>query len=458
LIGSQDVKAGLGELGGELKNMAAQLGVAVNTEYSAPLLPKSYLPQPALPARTVHLAIPTAWPSTPAEMISADDLADLIFLLEAYLGGRTREPRVGAATALATPQAPVRPATPPSPEAILKALVETYGVSGHEQAVHEAILRLLPPGVKTETDAAGNIILHWVSSASKGPSILVVAHQDEIGFVVHSILSDGRLELETKGGGESGYFLGHPALVHTSGGMRPGVIELPAGWDKTGFKWPDDRTAMFHMDVGARNPQQVEQLAIKAGDFVTIPKEYRPLLGTHANGRSFDDRVGCSALISAAWALKPNLANRNVTFVWSTGEEVGLEGAAEVAKNLAAQGKAPDFVFAVDTFVSSDSPLELKRFADAKLGHGFVVRAVDNSNVVPRALAERVVAMAKKAGIPVQYGVTGGGNDGSAFLRYGTTDVALGWPLRYSHSAAEVIDTRDLDALARIVETVARAW
>jgi len=458
VIGSQDPKAELTGLGAELKNVAAQNGIEVNLDHSAPLLPKSYLPQPALPARTVHLAIPTAWPSTPAEIIDADDLADLISLLGAYVGGRAREPKVSPAAALASPVTPTRPGSAPAPEAILKDLVEIYGVSGHEQAVREAILRLLPTWAKTETNTAGNIILRWASSSDKRPSILVVAHQDEIGFVVHSVLPDGRLELETKGGGESAYFLGHPALVHTAGGIRPGAIELPAGWEKPGFKWPDDRTTMFHMDVGARTPQQAEQLGIKAGDFITIPKKYRPLLGTRANGRSFDDRVGCSALIAAAWALGPNLRDRNITFVWSTGEEIGLEGAAEVAKNLAAQGKPPDYVFAVDTFVSSDSPLESKRFADAQVGQGFVIRAVDNSNIVPRNLVERVVTMAKKAGIAVQYGVTGGGNDGAAFLRYGSTDVALGWPLRYSHSAAEVIDSRDLDALARIVATVAREW
>ena len=60
--------------------------------------------------------------------------------------------------------------------------------------------------------------------------------------------------------------------------------------------------------------------------------------------------------------------------------------------------------------------------------------------------------------IPAQYGVTSGGNDGSTFIRYGSIDVALGWPLRYSHSPAEVIDTRDVDALARILAVVAKSW
>lgn len=458
LVGTQDPQAALAGFAAVLKELAGRDNIAINSDFSAPLLPRSYLPQPPLPQRTVHLSIPAAWPSTPAEMIDGNDLADLVSLLGAYLGGQSREAKVTAAGAIPNSLPPARPHASPGTESILRPLVEAYGVSGHETAVHETVLRLLPSWAKTETDAAGNVILRWSSSAASAPRILVVAHQDEIGFVVHSILPDGRLELETKGGGDSAYFLGHAALVHTSSGIRPGVIELPAGWDKPGFKWPDDRTTMFHMDAGARNPQEAEQLGIKVGDFVTIPKKYRPLLGTRAIGRSFDDRVGCSALVLATWALGPDLKNRNLTFVWSTGEEVGLEGAAAVAKNLAAQGAAPDYVFAVDTFVSSDSPLESKRFADARVGHGFVVRAVDNSNIVPRALAAKVVALAKTNSIPVQYGVTGGGNDGSAFLRYGSTDVALGWPLRYSHSPAEIIDTRDLDALAHIVTAVARGW
>jgi putative aminopeptidase FrvX len=197
---------------------------------------------------------------------------------------------------------------------------------------------------------------------------------------------------------------------------------------------------------------------VKAGDTVTIAKVYRPLLGTRANGRSFDDRVGCAALISAVWALGGPLKGRDVTLVWSTREEIGLVGAAELAKRLYTDGRIPDYVFAVDTFVSSDSPLESKRFADAVLGKGFVVRAVDNSNIVPHELVEKLVKLARANQIPVQYGVTGGGNDGSAFTRYGSVDIAIGWPLRYSHSPGEVIDTRDLDALARIVAVVARNW
>jgi putative aminopeptidase FrvX len=71
---------------------------------------------------------------------------------------------------------------------------------------------------------------------------------------------------------------------------------------------------------------------------------------------------------------------------------------------------------------------------------------------------DRVVALAKESKIAAQYGVTGGGNDGSVFTRYGSVDVAMGWPLRYAHSPAEVIDLEDLDALGKIVEAIARKW
>ena len=139
---------------------------------------------------------------------------------------------------------------------------------------------------------------------------------------------------------------------------------------------------------------------MKTGDFVTIPKQYRKLMGRRAAARAFDDRVGCTALVAATWALGPNLKGRDVTFIWSTSEELGLEGAAAAAKNMDADGNTPDYVFAVDTFVSADSPLESKRFGDALLGQGFVVRAVDNSNVVPRDLVERVVSMARSGEFP----------------------------------------------------------
>jgi putative aminopeptidase FrvX len=460
LLGLPEAGETLTGFAADLRKLADESKISLTTDYSAPLLPSGYLPAPALPARRAHLGIATAWSMTPAEMIDSSELFNLFSLLQVYAQGTPATPGPGREARVTGNSAPEKPSTAPPAAEILRELVETYGVSGHEGAVRDAVSRLLPPWAKTETDESGNLILRIAtpSAGTKTARILVVAHMDEIGFEVRGTSADGRLEVEWRGGGELAFFAGHAALVHSANGIHPGVMELPNGWDQPGFEWPRGRGLALRVDVGARTRADAEQLGIHAGDWVTVPKKYRRLAGTRANGRSFDDRVGCAALIAAAWTLGPNLKDRDVTFLWSTGEEEGLLGAAAAAKRLAAEERAPEYVFAVDTFVSSDSPLESKRFADAVLGKGFVVRAIDNSNVVPRKLVERVVALAHASQIPVQYGVTGGGNDGSAFVRYGSIDVALGWPLRYSHSPAEVIDTRDLNALARIVAAIAKAW
>jgi putative aminopeptidase FrvX len=448
-------------LGADLKQLASMNKIPFATDYSAAMIPPGYLPPPPMPAKWAHIGIATAWPDTPAEVVNTADLNGLVAILRTYaegtLGGmiEVRLDDIGGREGNWRPYL----GTPPIPF-ILEKLVESYGISEHEEPVRSAVKRLLPDWAKPETDAAGNLLLHFgkAPASAKTPRIFIVAHMDEIGFVVKSISKDGRLEVEWRGNGDISFYAGHPALVHAANGDHDAIMELPNQWDEPNFTWPKESERAIRVDAGARTPDEVAKLGIKPGDTVTIPKAYRPLLGTRANGRSFDDRVGCTALISAVWALGGPLKDRDVTFVWSTGEEMGLVGAAALAKRLAAEGRVPDYVFAVDTFVSSDSPLESKRFADAQLGKGFVIRAVDNSNMVPRDAVEKLVKLARANQIPVQYGVTGGGNDGSAFVRYGSVDIALGWPLRYSHSPAEVIDTRDLDALARIVATIARSW
>jgi putative aminopeptidase len=475
---------GLSQTAGELSGLAADLKrladtnkIPFATDYSADITPAGYLPPVGFPAEWVHIGIAIGWPDTPAETIDRLDFVALPNLLCPYVQGKPRPPDkhdpLWPGTWLSAGVAPRKPKRPELQEA-LRNLVETYSASGHEQSMRDAIKDLLPGWAKPETDDAGNLILR-VGTAPDGvrtPKILVVAHMDEIGFWVKSISGDGKLVVETLGGMDLSFYEGHPVLVHTSGGERQGVIELPNGWDEQNFKWPAESDQTIRVDVGARSAKEAADFGIHVGDSITIPKQYRPLLGTRANGRSFDDRVSDTALISAVWALQEGppgrrlgepggsgpLKDRDVAFVWSTGEEIGLVGAGALAKRLAAEGRTPDYVFAVDTFVSSDSPLESKRYADAELGRGFAVRAVDSSNIAPHELVEKVVKLARANQIPVQFGVTSGGNDGATFVPYGAVDIALGWPLRYSHSPAEVVDTRDVDALARIVAVIARSW
>ena len=449
--------AGSDSLTEKFKALAAAEKIEVQSIGAAPPRIAGYVKGASLPKQFVELGLPLLWPVTPAEIANAEDAGNTQRLLEGYLGIAKSGGGTGGSGFSGSERNDIQ------------ALTEVYGASGHEEAVRKVVVNRLPVWAQKNvtTDAAGNLVLHvgGEQKNAKTPRIALVAHLDEIGYEVKRIEDDGRLRVDVVGGGYPQYFLGHVVLVHKKDGSRAGgVLELPQGWEKPGFEFPSSMRSMddpARVYLGTKSKEETEKLGIAAGDFVTIPKQYRPLLGTRANARSFDDRVGCAALIRAVHSLgeeAPHLDGRDVTFVWSTEEEVGLKGAAAFAEQAAKEGRTPDFVFAIDTFVSADSPLESKRFGDAEIGKGFVVRALDNSNIVPLEFVDRVVKLAKANSIPMQYGVTGGGNDGAVFTRFGSVDVALGWPLRYSHSPAEVIDTKDLDALGKIVAVIAKQW
>jgi len=331
-------------------------------------------------------------------------------------------------------------------EAALRTLVEPYGVSGMEAPVREAVRRLLPAWARPQVDSAGNL---WVTVGRGEPTVVLVAHLDEVGFEVTAIGEDGTLDVVRRGGFFPWLWAGRPALVHGGRLPVPGVFQpldtaVAAGED-----------SVLRVDVGATTRRQVESLGIRIGHTVTSPKEYVRLAGERATARSFDDRVGSAAQVMALRRLDPDRLPHTVIFLWSVREEIGLEGARAAARAL---GLRAARVHAIDTFVSADSPLEPRNFAVAPLGQGPVARALDNSSVTPPALLDSLVALAGSRGIPLQVGATNGGNDGSVFAEFGVPNVPIGWPLRYSHSPVELVDLRDVAQLAELVQAVAERW
>jgi putative aminopeptidase FrvX len=334
-------------------------------------------------------------------------------------------------------------------ERVLSALVGSYGVSGMEEPVRAAVQRMLPQWARPETDTAGNL---WLTLGKGEPTVVFVAHLDEIGFTVTGIRQDGSLELAPAGGFFPSLWEAKPALVHTGTATIPGVfMPRDSTADSALKRTPPDLRA----DVGTASRNETAALGIRVGHTLTMPKHYVRLAGSRATARSFDDRVGSTAQILAVRRLDPARLRHRVIFVWSVREEIGLDGAQAAAKAL---GLRPIRVHAIDTFVSADSPIEPQNFAVAPLGRGAVARALDNSSVTPPARLDSLIALARSRGIPLQVGTTNGGNDGSVFGDYGVPDVPIGWPLRYSHSPAETIDLRDVVSLADMIRVVAERW
>src|SRR5947208_14205993 len=83
----------------------------------------------------------------------------------------------------------------------------------------------------------------------------------------------------------------------------------------------------LRVDIGTASRAATLARGVRPGQTVTMPKRYTRLAGTRATGRSFDDRVGCTALLLALRRLDRAKLRHQVVFILSVREEVGVEGA-----------------------------------------------------------------------------------------------------------------------------------
>lgn len=332
------------------------------------------------------------------------------------------------------------------------AIADLPGVAGHEHLVREAVLAALPDWARRAAvvDSMGNVV---VAAGPNRDSVAFIAHMDEVGFEVADIRSDGRVGLRTRGGAVIPSWEGVPAYLHfdPTASARAGEplrgVFVPR--DSARVKSPGNTlTAWFGLDSA-----RLVARGVRPGMSLTAYKRAARLAGTRITGRASDDRSGSTALLFAIRRVNPDSLPRKVFFVWSVQEEGGLNGARYFGDSY---GRTLQRVYSIDTFVSSDTPLESPHFAFAPLGSGAVLRGLDNGSLVPRRERDRIIQIARAQSIALQVGTTFGSTDGSAIQAWGPPNIGLSWPGRYSHGPAEVLDLKDLDALVRLIAALAK--
>ncbi|MEW5900677.1 MAG: M20/M25/M40 family metallo-hydrolase [Acidobacteriota bacterium] len=332
-----------------------------------------------------------------------------------------------------------------SPWHLLRCLVMIPGISGQEGKVIEVIQAAIPPELKPQRDAENNV---WFTAGKGSPHLLFVAHADELGFTVAEITMLGTVKLKGRAGFLPQVCEARPFVIHTRTGQVNGIL-LPRPDFYTQAAQPFNPET-YELYVGASTDLEARDLGIKEGDQVIFKKAIVDLGPGLMATRAVDDRAGCAALLAAALAVDwSRIKDRTITFAWSVEEEIGLFGAQAMASAI-----KPDYVFAVDTFVSSDSPLENKRFGYAQIGRGAVLRAIDSSSITPKTVLRKVLRLAEAKGIPVQVRNSRGGNDGSVFVPAGAVDIPLSWPGAYAHSFIEKIHRRDLENLTSLIRAL----
>jgi len=333
---------------------------------------------------------------------------------------------------------------------LLRQLSEVCGVPGYERPARAVVVDALSGLVdEIRVDVLGNVIAH---KKGQGPSVLVAAHVDEIGFMVsHVEEKSGFLRLQPLGGFDPCSIVAQRVTVHTEGGDLLGCIGTKPAHiltDEDMKKRPKIKD-MF-VDVGLPAAKVLEQ--VRVGDTVTLVQPFAKY-GDVVSGKALDDRAGIYIAVEALKRVKQPACD--LTIAATTQEEVGLRGA-----RAAGFAVNPQIGIALDVTLAVDVPGVADHERITKLGGGVAIKLRDSASISHPALVRAMRTLAEERGIKHQMEILPrGGTDAGAIqaAQAGAAVVTLSLPVRYVHSVVETAHVDDLEAaillLAAFLET-----
>ncbi len=324
----------------------------------------------------------------------------------------------------------------------IRELAAIDGVAGFEQKVVDYMAEAFRSlGLPTDVDRFGNLIA-TKKGARGGPSVMVAAHSDEIGAMVKSVDQRGFLRFAKVGGTQDPLLLGR--MVRVNGVF--GVIGVKAGHlQKGGYEHPSSQD--MYVDVGARNPAEVEALGIHIGDPIAYISEVHPFSNPDLLcGKAIDNRVSCALLLHLFEELQGVELPGTVYGVVNSQEEVGWRGAQLAGKKL-----NPDAAIVVDTVPAGDTPdTDLQKELNISIGAGPVIALMSggfpNGYIMTPAMKELMLRIAREEGIPHQPALFPGSGSDAIMLHMVGEGIPTGIvniPRRYAHSPVEVMDLND---------------
>jgi putative aminopeptidase FrvX len=328
---------------------------------------------------------------------------------------------------------------------LLKTLSATPGPVGRETLIQDLVKEHFKQHCGTFIqDKIGNVIA--TLEGGSGQHYAIVAHADEVGFLVSNIDEKGfiRVKWNTQGHMPDLRLLpGQWVLIMTEKGLIPGVFCVKTAH----LAGPEGKERIptyeeVFLDIGAASSEDVKELDINIGDPVIYAAPVERLLNHHVSGKSMDDRVGLVVLLRtlAQFANVPKTKRPTITFVSTVMEELGARGAAAVAQELEV-----DAVVVLDIGIADDYPGTQGEMG-IKLGQGPVVVIKDSAMHYSHEFVKRVITTAEKEKIPIQRAVFHSYmTDGVQFASQGQVVSVLAIPCRYSHSSFESVNLLDID-------------
>ena len=206
-------------------------------------------------------------------------------------------------------------------------LSDAPGASGFEDEVVAVARRWCASIGELKEDFLRNLYIHRKENTGDRPVVMLDAHSDEVGLVVHSIKPNGTLRFLMLGSWNKNALIGTKVLVRNADGeYLPGIIAAKP----VHFMSPAEKEKAMNdignmvIDVGAVSYQDaVENFRVRMGEpVVPDTKFYYDEKRDLMFGKGFDCRMGCAALIEALRRLEGKELPCDVIAVLSTQEEM----------------------------------------------------------------------------------------------------------------------------------------
>ncbi|CBJ13765.1 putative endo-1,4-beta-glucanase (hypothetical) [Legionella longbeachae NSW150] len=337
----------------------------------------------------------------------------------------------------------------------LAKLTDLAGASGFEKSVRDVVKQQWQQSMSRVTvDGMGNLIGLYKDNP-QGPNVLLMAHMDEVGYMVESITPDGFLKIIPLGGIPASVIFAQRWTVSTPNGP----ILAYSGMDSTHLIEEPKKNKLpavnaVFLDIGAETKEQAEtQFNVRPGLQVTPASQFSPLSENRYLAKALDDRLGLALIGDVLESIK-NKQHPNQLFTAATvQEEVGLRGASTVFNST-----HPDVTINVEVGIADDYPaLIAARKGKIALGKGLTLFVYDRSMIPHQELLSWILDLAKKNNIQVQLeSEIGYGQDGSKVQGSGSgvPSINIGVPIRYAHQQAGVFDKRDYDQAVKLISLI----
>ena len=331
-------------------------------------------------------------------------------------------------------------------------LSDAPGASAFEDDV-VAVAREYATGLGTlEEDCLRNLYIHRKENKGDRPVIMVDAHSDEVGLMIHSIKPNGTLRFVMLGSWNKSSLVGTKVLVRNKfGEYIPGIIaSKPVHFMSAAEKAnPVVDLKDMVIDVGAVSAEEARNVfGIRIGEpAVPDTKAYYDEKRDVLFGKAFDCRIGCAVLLEVLRRLEGVELPCDVVGVLSTQEEVGLRSAKVTVNRI-----KPDLGIVLEGCPADDTFTESYAIQTA-LKKGPMFRFMDVSVVCNPRFQRYVLDLAEEKGIPVQASVREGGGNNAAAVQtehLGAPAVVAGVPVRYVHSANCITSLTDFEATVAI--------